>query len=117
MADTILAMVKTMLELDISEDIFDDQLLLYLNAGIQYLINNKIPVTSIGETTTPDAFTGLKTGDSQIVIQWLHLYCLQRFDRTLMEGSGTTLNWLDGELQDLIYQLKVIYDQPVVPSP
>ncbi len=112
MADTVLKAVKTLLEVDITENIYDEQLLLYLNSGVQYLINNKIPVTFIDETTTPDDFINLKSGDSQLVIQWLYLYCFQRFDRVSMGSSAQ--NWIDNELQELIYHLKIIYDQSVV---
>lgn len=107
MADTILNTVKTMLELDISDNIYDDELLLYLNSGIQYLINNKIPITLIDKTTTIDAFTNLKSGDSQLLTEWLHFYCMPRFD---MELSSTTLNWINSELENLIYHLKTVYD-------
>jgi hypothetical protein len=114
LSEPILNQIKTLLEVDLSETIFDDQLLLYLNNGIRYLANNKIPVDVIDATTLPDAWAllGLNTGDSNIVVAWLHLYVLQRFDRTLMavNGQNATLQWIDSEMQNLIYQLKTIYD-------
>lgn len=116
MSETILNQIKVLLEVDLTEEIFDNQLLLYLNAGIQYLINNKIPINLITDTSTTDNWQtlGLKSGDEQIVLSWLHLYALQRFDRDLMETSrNATILWIDNEMQNLIYQLKVIYDNEV----
>jgi hypothetical protein len=118
MSESIFSKVKTLLEIDLSDDIFDSELLLYLNTGIRYLINNKIPINLIDESTLSDEWIsdGLKSGDENIVIAWLHLYCLQRFDRTLTTEFNSTLkinNWLDAELNNLIYQLKVIYDNTI----
>lgn len=109
----ILSDLKTLLEVDIDETIFDDQLLLYANAGLRYLANNKVPVSDIDKDTIFSDFSDLREGDSNIVMSWLHLYTLQRFDRTLMQGSGTTSNWIDGEMLDLLTHLKVLYDNEV----
>lgn len=108
----ILDDLKELLEIDLEEKIYDRQLLLYANGGIAYLKNNAIPVTRIDETT--DKWDSLKDDDSDIVIQWLHLYCLQRYDRTLMSSSGTTQEWIDSEMSNLIMQLKVRYDREVI---
>jgi hypothetical protein len=107
---TIIDEIKTLLEIDLTEPIFDYQLLLYINNGISYLKNNKIPLTKIDATTPTDVWItlGLREGDEKIVFDWLHLYIMQRFDRTLT--SMTTANWIASELENLIYQLKVIYD-------
>jgi hypothetical protein len=64
--------------------------------------------------TTFDDFPDLKPGDDHIVLSWLQLYILQRFDRTLMQGNqGTTTNWIDIEMTDLITLLKAIYDNDI----
>lgn len=110
---TILETTKELLEVDVEEEIFDNQLLLYVNAGMRYLVNNKIPVGVVKTDTTFDDFKNLKAGDEHIVISWLHLYAMQRFDRTLMTTNSiatATKSWIDTEMQDLITQLKAIYD-------
>ena len=122
---SVLDDLKNLLEVDVEETIFDAQLLLYANSGIAYLKNNGIPVERIGTTSDVFAFQkeltenktsdavwhNLRDDDYEIVLAWLHLYCLQRFDRTLMTSAyKTTLNWIDSEMTNLIYQLKVRYD-------
>lgn len=122
---SVLDDLKNLLEVDVEETIFDAQLLLYANSGIAYLKNNGIPVERIGTTSDVFAFQkeltenktsdtvwhNLRDDDYEIVLAWLHLYCLQRFDRTLMASAyKTTLNWIDNEMTNLIYQLKVRYD-------
>ena len=107
---SVLDDLKNLLEVDVEETIFDAQLLLYANSGIAYLRNNGIPVERIG-TTDDAAWNELRDDDYEIVLAWLHLYCLQRFDRTLMTSAyKTTQNWIDSEMTNLIYQLKVRYD-------
>lgn len=123
---SVLDDLKNLLEVDVEETIFDAQLLLYANSGIAYLKNNGIPVERIGTTSDVFAFQkeltenktsnavwhNLRDDDYEIVLAWLHLYCLQRFDRTLMTSAyKTTLNWIDSEMTNLIYQLKVRYDK------
>ena len=122
---SVLDDLKNLLEVDVEETIFDAQLLLYANSGIAYLKNNGIPVERIGTTSDVFAFQkeltenktsnaiwhNLRDDDYEIVLAWLHLYCLQRFDRTLMTSTyKTTINWIDSEMTNLIYQLKVRYD-------
>lgn len=122
---SVLDDLKNLLEVDVEETIFDAQLLLYANSGIAYLRNNGIPIERIGTTSDVFAFQkeltenktsnavwhNLRDDDYEIVLAWLHLYCLQRFDRTLMTSAyKTTLNWIDSEMTNLIYQLKVRYD-------
>lgn len=107
---SVLDDLKNLLEVDVEETIFDAQLLLYANSGIAYLKNNGVPVERIG-TTSDAVWNDLRDDDYEIVLAWLHLYCLQRFDRTLMTSAyKTTLNWIDSEMTNLIYQLKVRYD-------
>lgn len=122
---SVLDDLKNLLEVDVEETIFDAQLLLYANSGIAYLKNNGVPIERIGTTSDVFAFQkeltenktsnaiwhNLRDDDYEIVLAWLHLYCLQRFDRTLMASAyKTTLNWIDSEMTNLIYQLKVRYD-------
>lgn len=122
---SVLDDLKNLLEVDVEETIFDAQLLLYANSGIAYLKNNGVPIERIGTTSDVFAFQkeltenktsnaiwhNLRDDDYEIVLAWLHLYCLQRFDRTLMTSAyKTTLNWIDSEMTNLIYQLKVRYD-------
>lgn len=108
---SVLDDLKNLLEVDVEETIFDAQLLLYANSGIAYLMNNAIPVTRI-EANTLSKEWELRDGDYDIVLAWLHLYCLQRFDRTLMTNAyKTTVNWIDDEMKNLINQLKVRYDK------
>ena len=123
---SVLDDLKNLLEVDVEETIFDAQLLLYANSGIAYLKNNGIPVERIGTTSDVFAFQkeltenttsdtvwhNLRDDDYDIILAWLHLYCLQRFDRTLMTSAyKTTQNWIDSEMTNLIYQLKVRYDK------
>lgn len=44
------------------------------------------------------------------MLDWLHLRCVQRFDKSLMTGSAATMEWIDGEMTNLLYQLKAIYE-------
>lgn len=108
----ILDELKELLEVDVSETIFDTQLLLYANGGIGYLINNGIPLTRIDEETDYDSWELRELHDYDVILSWLHLYCLQRFDRTLMTTAyKTTTNWIDEEMTNLLYQLKIRYDR------
>lgn len=108
---SVLDDLKNLLEVDVEETIFDAQLLLYANSGIAYLKNNAIPVARI-ESNTLSKEWELRDDDYEIVLAWLHLYCLQRFDRTLMTSAyKATANWIDSEMTNLIYQLKVRYDK------
>ncbi|HFU4203818.1 TPA: hypothetical protein ACGO8F_001416 [Streptococcus suis] len=108
---TILEDVKELLEVDLGEDIYDKQLLLYVNAGLRYLINSGVPLFTIEEDDEKEVFTNIEEGDYSIVLQYLHLFTLQRFDRSLMTGGGTTQDWIDSELLSLLQQLKIKYDR------
>lgn len=109
----VLQDLKTLLEVDIEETIYDDQLLMYANAGLRYLENNGVPVEAIEKETDSANFKNLKPPDFALVLSYLHLYCLQRFDRTLMTGNGqSNMSWIDAEMLDLITMLKVRYDIP-----
>lgn len=109
---SVLEQLKELLEVDVQEDIFDTQLLLYANGGIAYLINNGVPLSRLTVETKAKEFKLKKPEHYDVVLSWLHLYCLQRFDRTLMtQTTQTTLNWINEEMTDLLYQLKVFYDR------
>lgn len=107
---TILKTIKEMVEVDVEEDIFDVQLLRYINSGISYLQRNAIPVIRIDEDTELKGWTDIKKEDRETVLDWLHLRCIQRFDKSLMTGSAATMEWIDGEMTNLLYQLKAIYE-------
>lgn len=106
---TILNKIKDMVEADIEETIFDNQLLLYINSGISYLRRNGIPVSKITNKSTLENWKDIEEDDKYTILDWLHLRCIQRFDKSLKTGSKTTNDWIDSELTNLIYQLKAIY--------
>jgi hypothetical protein len=106
--------IKTLLEVDAAETIYDAQLLSYANSGLAYLANNGVPVSQIEAVSDSAVFAGLQGDDYKIVIAWLELYCIQRFDRQIQTSRFTaTQQWMDGEMQNLIYQLKARYDDEV----
>ena len=107
---TILNTIKEMVEVDVEEDIFDVQLLRYINSGISYLQRNAVPVIRIDKETELGGWTDIEEEDREIVLDWLHLRCVQRFDKSLMTGSAATMEWIDGEMTNLLYQLKSIYE-------
>lgn len=108
----ILEAIKNLVEIDVDEEIYDAQLLLYANSGIQYLINNKVPISRIDENSESEVWTEIEEDDYLIILDWLHLRILQRFDRTLMAGNQTTTaTWIDSEMTNLIYHLKCKYDR------
>ncbi|WP_313175281.1 hypothetical protein [Streptococcus parasuis] len=107
---TILNTIKEMVEIDVEEDIFDVQLLRYINSGISYLQRNAVPVIRIDKETELGGWTDIEEEDREIVLDWLHLRCVQRFDKSLMTGSAATMEWIDGEMTNLLYQLKSIYE-------
>lgn len=101
----VLKDLKEMVEVDVEETIFDKQLLLHANSGIAYLKNNLIPVSRITELTEQTEWS-LREDDYDVVLNWLHFYVLQRFDRQI---GATTLNWINQEMTDLFYHLKAGY--------
>lgn len=108
---SVLDDLKNLLEVDVEETIFDAQLLLYANSGLAYLANNGVPVNRIDVLGDSSDWTLKEAHDYDIILSWLHLYCLQRFDRTLMTSAyKATVNWIDSEMTNLITQLKVRYD-------
>lgn len=108
--EIILNIIKEMVEVDVEEDIFDVQLLRYINSGISYLKRNGIPVSHIKAYTELAEWVDIEEGDRETIIDWLHLRCVQRFDKSLMTGSATTMEWIDTELTNILYQLKAIYE-------
>ncbi|MGV3007079.1 phage head-tail connector protein [Streptococcus pluranimalium] len=107
--ETILDTIKEMVEVDVEEDIFDVQLLRYINSGISYLQRNAIPVIRIEKDTKLEGWMDIEEEDRETVLDWLHLRCVQRFDKSLMTGSSATMEWIDEEMANLMYQLKAIY--------
>jgi len=109
---SILSELKELVEIDLDEEIYDKQLLLYCNMGLRYLHNDAIPVSRIDEDTEWLEFGELREGDELIVIDWLHLYVVQRFDKALLTVPARgTMVWIDTEMTNLLYQLKTLYDQ------
>lgn len=109
---TILGDIKTLVEVDADEDIYDAQLILIINGGIAYLRNNGVPVSKIDKDTTADGWPKLSDDDYPVVLDWLNYRVLQNFDRTLMlsYSANTTNNFIDYHMTDLLYQLKVRYE-------
>lgn len=106
---TILNIIKEMVEVDVEEDIFDGQLLRYINSGISYLQRNGIPVSKVSTDTELKSWADIEEVDKESILDWLHLRCVQRFDKSLMTGSKTTMEWIDSELTNILYQLKAVY--------
>ncbi|HEP1369323.1 phage head-tail connector protein [Streptococcus pyogenes] len=102
--------LKEMVEVDVEEDIFDVQLLRYINSGISYLQRNAIPVVKIEENSKFTDWPDIEEEDKETILDWLHLRCVQRFDKSLMTGGVTTMEWIDSELTNILYQLKAIYE-------
>lgn len=109
---TILEDIKTLVEVDAEEDIYDTQLLLIINGGIAYLRNNGVPLSRIDKNATINDWPKLSEDDYPVVIDWLNYRVLQNFDRTLMlsYSANTTNNFIDYHMTDLLYQLKVRYE-------
>ena len=112
---TILERLKELIEIDVAEEIFDVQLLQYVNMGLRYLANNAIPVGVATELTAFEDFDKLREGDWNIVLAWLHLYVIDRFDsisaNSNSRGSTAWQTWLSEDMADKLYQLKTFYDR------
>lgn len=108
----ILNDIKALVEVDTEDTIYDDQLVLIINSGISYLINNGIPIDEIDKKTQSEEWSKLAKHDYSTVLNWLNYHVLQNFDRTLMlsYSANTTNNFIDYHMTDLLYQLKVRYD-------
>lgn len=108
----ILNDIKSLVEVDIDDKIYDDQLVLIINSGISYLINNGIPIDEIKTDTNSDEWDKIDKHDYSTILNWLNYHVLQNFDRTLMlsYSANTTNNFIDYHMTDLLYQLKVRYD-------
>ena len=76
---TILNEIKNLIEVDIEETIFDNQLLFYANSGISYLI-----------------------------IKYLYIISIQQFDQDLISSSATN-DFLESEKLDILMHLKIRY--------
>ena len=106
---TILNQIKEMVEVDVEEEIFDTQLLSYINSGISYLKRNNIPITRIDEDSELTEWNEIEEYDKESILDWLHLRCVQRFDKSLITGNSTTMSCIYEELTNILYQLKSIY--------
>jgi hypothetical protein len=108
---TVLADIKVILEVD-DTDTFDSQLLLYINSGLAYLMQNGIPVSTADQTTDASAWSGLKAEDYGIVRDWLAFNVKMRFDQTAQFGNlSMSQAFFDTYMSDLLYGLKCRYDR------
>ena len=106
---TVLEELKVYCEVEETEQ-FDPQLLQLANQGLAYLANNKIPVVPIDSDSDQTAFPEMGDFDYFIMLSWLSLHVLRLFDRTISSASNTTSNWIDKQMENLLYQLKIKYD-------
>lgn len=105
----VLEAVKTLVEVEINEDIFDSELLLYINMGIAFLINNAIPIFKVNENSLLEEWIDIKESDRDLVIQYLYLDTLAQFDRDLA-GSKATTDYLEAKKLEILVQLKCSYE-------
>ena len=106
---TILNQIKTKMEVDIEENIFDELLLLNINSSIGYLKQNSIPVDYIEMDSESSVWTDLKSEDINIVIDWIYRDIIPEFDRDIL-SSSTTVEFLKEKNTQILYQLKSTYD-------
>ena len=106
---TILNQIKEMVEVDVEEEIFDTQLLSYINSGNLEKTGTKNTITRIDKESELTEWNKIEEDDKETILDWLHLRCVQRFDKSLMIGNSTTMSWIDEELTNILYQLKAIY--------
>ena len=106
---TVLEAVKRLVEVEIEEDIFDDQLLLYVNMGIAYLINNAIPIFEVDKNTSIEEWTEIEENDRKLIIQYLYLDTISQFDRDLAASKATT-DYLEARKIENLLQLKCRYE-------
>ncbi len=106
---TILEQIKTKIEVDIEETIFDSQLLLSINSSIASLIKNGIPISFIEENSNVDIWQDLRESDINLVIDFIYRDIIPEFDRDLL-SSPTTINYLNEKNTDILYYLKSVYD-------
>ncbi len=108
--------VKTMLELDIEDTIYDDQLLIKINSAISYLIKNKVPLASIEQNSDISLWLnqGLTAGDYAAVINWIENRLSLIFDKSILQPSSVAS--INAYLDDILYQLKGTYDVEQVTS-
>ena len=106
---TILNQIKTKMEVDIEENIFDELLLLNINSSIGYLKQNSIPVDYIEMDSESSIWTDLKSEDINIVIDWIYRDIIPEFDRDIL-SSSTTVEFLKEKNTQILYQLKSTYD-------
>jgi hypothetical protein len=114
---TILADIKTLLEVDVDETIYDDALLGHINTGMVFLQTNAIPVGVVSGEVEGSELEGdglLKSGDYETIKEYLYFHCLARFDGSVMAANRFTSaysNWIENQLTVLLYSLKARYDR------
>lgn len=106
---TILEKIKTKIEVDSEENIFDSQLLLSINSSIASLIKNGIPISFIEQNSNVEIWPDLKESDINLVIDFIYRDIIPEFDRDLL-SSSTTINYLNEKNTDILYYLKSVYD-------
>lgn len=103
--------VKELLEIDTTS--YDNQLLLVVNSGISYLINNDIPLVNISLSDDKSVFTDLNTQDYYLVLEYLQLHTMQNFDLTtgqLYDRQMLIKTAIRHRSQALLYQLRILYN-------
>lgn len=106
---TILDEIKEKIEIEKSETIYDNQIILELNTGISSLIKNNIPVSFIEKNDDTSKWENIKENDKPIIVDWLRFNMLPKFDKDLL-ASPVTLEYINDTKIDILYQLKATYD-------
>lgn len=102
--------VKEMVETDLEETIFDKQLTIYIRSGSAYLKNNSIPVPDFEKEDEEIQSMYKEPDDYHLVLYWLHFHVIRVFDK---EISATTLSFIQEEMINTLYQLKIKYSRSV----
>ena len=105
---TILNEIKNLVEVDVEETIFDNQLLFYANSGISYLINNGIPINNISLNSETNEWEKVDKQDIYLIIKYLYLHSLQQFDQEIVSSTATN-NFIEAEKLDILTHLKMRY--------
>jgi hypothetical protein len=108
---TILEDIKEMIRVDLSEQIFDTEIMLHINNGVSELINNNIPITNIQLLDASGIWDKISKNDYQLILAWLYYYIMLRFERSLWgKGSTTATHFIEKDMTDLLWKLKASYD-------
>lgn len=112
MANTILQDLKTLLEIDLDEDVEDAELILNANDYIADLINNEVPLTIIDATTTSEDWeaSGLDAIDYYTVLKYLNMSAVRDISPAFVTGQNASINNnIEKSLQRKLFQLKINY--------